>query len=405
MKICIPVLMGLEAVVGRELERLGFDKEDVTKQDGLVYLEAPADREELSDVIAKLNVNLAAGERVMLEVARGDVRSFDDLFDLTQIIPWERFIPEDYPFTIQGYTINSQLSSVPACQRTIKKGQVVRLREARGLDEEAVLPEDPSLPGIHIQFALIHNEISFRIDTSGSSLHKRGYRLQATEAPIKETLAAGMLELTRWSAFADEAVWDPFCGSGTLIIEAALHAAGLAPGARRRFTGERWPYLEAEAFDRAREEALNAADMEPPEQPFLIGTDVDPEAIEIARINAKRAGVDGFCRFEVMDIADMDLRTVRELTGLDRIMIFTNPPYGERIGTEEEVYILNRMLASKALAGGQLKRGVRLFAISANDYFEKDINARADKRRKLYNGMIKCTFFQYFRRPKREQGS
>lgn len=400
MKICIPVLMGLEAVVGRELERMGYLKEDITKQDGSVFLEAPTDNKELSDTIAKLNVNLASGERVMLEVGRGDVRSFDDLFELTQMIPWERFIPEDYPFVIQGYTINSKLSSVPACQRTIKKAQVNRLREARGLGEDDVLPEDKNLTTIHIQFALMYDEISFRIDTSGSSLHKRGYRIQATEAPIKETLAAGMLELTRWRPFADEGIWDPFCGSGTLIIEAAMNAAGLAPGARRRFTGERWPFLQAESFDRAREEAIAAADLEPPEQPFLIGTDIDEEAIEIARLNAKRAGVSGYCHFEVKDIAESDLKFVRELTGLDRQIIFTNPPYGERIGTEEEVYVLNRLLASKALAGGRLKRDVKLFAISANDYFEKDINARADKRRKLYNGMIKCTFFQYFRRPR-----
>ena len=176
MRICIPVLMGLEAVVGRELERLDIAKEDITKQDGTVFVEVPGDRDELSATIAKLNVHLASAERVLLEVGRGDVRNFDDLFDLTQLIPWERFIPEDYPFTIQGYTINSKLTSVPACQRTIKKAQVQRLLEARGLSAEDQLPEKRDLPTIRIQFAWAYDEISFRVDTSGSSLHKRGYR-------------------------------------------------------------------------------------------------------------------------------------------------------------------------------------------------------------------------------------
>ena len=305
MKIIIPSLLGVETVISREVQDLGYPKEQIEVRDGLVSLNVEETFEAVSEAVARLNINLRTGERVQLEIDSFDAKTFDELYDAVRDVPWESWIPDGWAFIVRGYSRKSELFGIPACQRTVKKGIVERLASVRGYASHEHIPEDPALGTIRIQFSIMSDVVSLLIDTSGESLHKRGYRPNSNLAPLKETLAAAMLKIMRWEPFSDEALLDPFCGSGTIPIEAAMIAASMPAGLNRRFTGEDWPVLESEAFARAREEGRDLMDVEAIDEPFIFASDIDMAAIDIATENAERAGIRSFISFSRRDVANI----------------------------------------------------------------------------------------------------
>ncbi len=398
MRIAIPSLLGIEALIAEELGELGYQKEQIEVKDGMVYLTVEDSQVAVSTAIARLNINLRCAERVQLEVSSFVAKDFDTLFDEIRAIEWEAWIPEDWAFIIKGYSRKSALYGVPGIQRTIKKGIAERLAKHRGLAADGQVTEDPSQGTVRLQFSIMSDTVCLMIDTSGDGLHKRGYRLEHVEAPLKETIAAAMIRLVRWEPFSDEAFLDPFCGSGTLAIEAALLAAGIPAGINRRFDGEYWPVLDTQAFAEAREEGRSGIDAVAPDDPFIFASDIDKQAVAIAANNAERAGIRSFISFSRRDAANIAGRDwINMHPEFDRCIVIGNPPYGERIGSAEEVAAIHRALGENFLPGGHLLRGFRLAMITASETFEQEINCTADRRRKLYNGMIKCCFYQYYR--------
>ena len=362
-----PCFFGTESTLAFEVRRLGA--QNVQVSDGRVQFEGDA------GLIAAANLNLRTAERVLLLLGRWQASTFDELFDGAYAIPWEEILPADAAFPVKGSSLSSQLSSVPACQSVVKKAVVKRLMAGHKI---SALPENGPLYKLRI--ALRKNTAEMLLDTSGDGLHKRGYRKNATLAPIKETLAAGIVDLGR--VRRDSFVQDPFCGSGTLVIEAAQKALNNAPGLRRRFAGEHFGFLPAEAWRQARQQALEAAK---PDAAFEAeGFDIDPAAVALATANAKLAGVGDRCRFAVAD--------VRDFRPNPEALVLTNPPYGERLGDAAEA-------ATLAAALGKVWRfspGKGLYAITADADFEAHFGAKANRRRKIYNGMIPCQLYMYF---------
>lgn len=362
-----PCFFGTEATLAFEVRRLGA--QNVQVSDGRVQFEGDA------GLIAAANLNLRTAERVLLLLKRWQAQTFDELFDGVYSIPWEEFLPADAAFPVKGSSLSSQLSSVPACQSVVKKAVVKRLMAGH---QVRTLPETGPLYKLRI--ALRKNTAEMLLDTSGDGLHKRGYRKHATLAPIKETLAAGIVDLGR--VRRDSFVQDPFCGSGTLIIEAAQKALNIAPGLRRKFAGEQFGFLPAEAWRQARQQALEAVKSDAAFE--AEGFDIDPAAVELAAANAKLAGVGDRCRFAVAD--------VRDFRPNPEAIVLTNPPYGERLGDAAEA-------ATLAAALGKVWRfspGKGLYAITADADFEAHFGAQANRRRKIYNGMIPCQLYMYF---------
>lgn len=404
-KIFIPVLMGLEACVGEELVQLGFAPDRIHKEDARVLVDLDQNLSAISRAVALCNVHLRTAERVELELARFKARDFDSLFDQAQTLPWEDYIEPGAAITVKGYSRKSQLFAPSALQSTLKKAIVLRLQRAWGRKPGSQLKEDRHFRDRRINYSIMQDEVSLRIDTSGQGLHKRAYRLAHTAAPIKETLAAGLIMLSRFSPWAGELLYDPTAGSGTLVIEAALLAAHIAPGARRPFSGEKWKFLEASAFSKVKAEALAQEDREGGQEIFLAGSDLDPQAVKIARENAKRAAVDHLVDFRRQDLFQLQADQVKEHYGQDRVLFISNPPYGERLADTEEAQRIHQGLANLAFYPDSnfTRPGCRLTLISPGD-FETDTGHRADKRRKLYNGMIPCTMYHYFREKYLERG-
>ena len=364
--LCVPCLFGLEGPIADELKRLGL--QNIRAENGRVYMEGGP------EAIAAANIGLRMGERVLIELGRFTALSFDELFEGTKALPWERLIPADGAFPVRGHSLNSRLFSVPDCQRIIKKAVSDRLGSRYRLQW---LPEDGAL--YQIRFSIIKDQVSLCLDTSGEGLHKRGYRPAHNPAPLRETLAAGMVTLSRYRG-RDE-FCDPFCGSGTIPIEAALIAKNRAPGLNRRFAAQGWQGFEKKIWDEAREAARArefAGDYR------IFASDIDPKAIEIAKANAQRAGVEDLIRFEVADAGFFDRRT-------DRGVIVTNPPYGKRLMEQQEAEELYRRFG----AVWRESQNWELFLLSAHTEFERCFGAEATKKRKLYNGMIKCDLFMY----------
>ena len=357
--LCVPCLLGLEGPIADELRRL--DIPDVTAENGRVYFSGGA-RE-----LARANLCLRVGERVLVELGRFDATSFDALFEGTRALPWETLIPADGAFPVKGYSLNSQLFSVSDCQKIIKKAIVERLKSVYGIEW---FPESGAL--YQVQFSIMKDRVSLCIDSSGDGLHKRGYRPAHNAAPLKETMAAAMVKLSRYRGRDD--FCDPFCGSGTIPIEAALIAKNRAPGLNRGFSAQSWPQIDrrlwAEEREAAREREYNG-------DYRIVGADIDPKAIEIARENARRAGVDDVVRFEVADAMRFDRQT-------ERGVIVTNPPYGERILEKQEAEELYRGFG-KALS---VCPNWQLYLLSSHTEFERCFGRTADKKRKLDNGMI-----------------
>ena len=364
-----PCFFGTESTLAFEVRRLGAGNVQVT--DGRVTFQGGA------ELIAAANLNLRTAERVLLLLATARTTTFDELFDAVYAIPWEELLPPDAAFPVKGSSLSSQLSSVPACQSIVKKAVVKRMMAGHKV---SALPE--SGPVYKLRFALRKNTVEMMLDTSGDGLHKRGYRRHATLAPIKETLAAAIADLGR--VRRDTLVQDPFCGSGTLVIEAAQKALNIAPGLHRHFAAENFPFVPAEAWRLERQKAIESSR---PDAAFTgFGFDIDPAAVELARANAKLAGVGERCRFEVQDVRDY--RPDPDAT------VLTNPPYGERLGDAAEA-------ATLAAALGKVWRfspGAGLYAITADADFEAHFGQKAARRRKIYNGMIPCQLYMYYQR-------
>ncbi len=367
LELAIPTLFGLEGLCADELRRLELP--GVRAENGRVFCQArPAD-------IPRVNLNLRTGERVLLVVGSFPAPDFEALFQGVRALPWEEFIPRTGAFPVKGYCLNSALHAVPACQAVIKKAAAARLGERYGVEH---LPESGEL--YQIQFSIMGDTATLMLDTSGAGLHKRGYRAVGVEAPLRETLAAAMVLLSRYRG--KDPFCDPFCGSGTIPIEAALIAKNRAPGLLRSFSAQRWAWLDSRLWLEAAQEAM---DGEFHGAYDIWGGDLDPRAVSIARANAAKADVEDIVRFEV---ADAGRFSRPEPYG----RVVTNPPYGERILEKREAEELYRRFgrAVKELPGGW-----RLAVLSSHTEFERTFGRRADKKRKLYNGMLKCDLFLY----------
>ena len=368
-----PCFFGTEHTLSFEVKRLGAQNVKVT--DGRVAFEGDA------AMIAAANLNLRTAERVLLLLKTFPAATFDELFDGVYSIPWEELIPVDAQFPVKGSSLSSQLSSVPACQSIVKKAIVKRLQYGH---KTTTLPETGAL--YKIRFALRKNVVEVMLDTSGDGLHKRGYRKNATLAPIKETLAATIADVG--FVRRDSTVQDPFCGSGTLVIEAAQKAMNIAPGLKRRFAAERYSFVPAAIWAQQRQKALAESKLDVGFEAF--GYDIDPAAVALANANAKLAGVEKRCHFEVADVSDFEAKA--------EAIVLTNPPYGERMSTIEGAAKLARTL------GRQMEAHpcAGVYAITADMEFESHYGKRANKRRKMYNGMIPCQLYMYYNAPKFE---
>ena len=369
----VPCLLGLEAPIADELRRLGMS--GVAAENGRVRFVGGA-RE-----LARANICLRVGERVLLELGSFEARSFDELFEGTRALPWESILPADAAFPVKGYSLNSALFSVSDCQKIIKKAIVERLKSVYGVEW---FSESGAL--YQVQFSIMKDRVSLCLDTSGEGLHKRGYRPAHNAAPLKETMAAAMVLLSRWRGRDD--FCDPFCGSGTIPIEAALIALNRAPGLARDFSAMRWEGFSGSVWDEERE-AARAREYRGDYR--IVGSDIDPKALRLARENAERAGVAELVRFELADATKFDRST-------ERGVIVTNPPYGERIGEKDEAEALYRAFG----AAWRKCPNWQLYLLSSHTEFERCFGTPADKKRKLYNGMIKCDLFMYYKERRKE---
>ncbi|HBF0311479.1 TPA: class I SAM-dependent RNA methyltransferase [Clostridioides difficile] len=364
-----PCFFGMEKMLAREITNLGY--EIIKTEDGRITYKT----DEFG--IAKSNMWLRCAERVHLKIAEFEAKSFDELFENTKRINWSRYIPYGAQFPIsKASSIKSKLYSTPDVQAIVKKAIVESLKKS--YLEDGLLKEDKEKYPI---FVFIHKDkVTISIDTTGDALHKRGYREKANKAPIRETLAAGLIYLTPWKA--GRVLVDPMCGSGTILIEAAMIGINMAPGLNREFISEKWRTLDKKIWWDVRKDAFNKIDSE---SKFKIyGYDIDEESIDIARENAEIAGVDEYIEFNVGDATQF--KSEDEFG-----FIITNPPYGERLEDKDSVKQLYKELG---YAFRKLKNW-SYYLITSYEDFEYEFGQKADKKRKLYNGMLKTNFFQY----------
>ena len=366
MTFCVPCLFGLEGLVGDELRRLELS--NVRVEDRRVFFEGDF------AAMAKANLCCRMGERVMILLSEFDAHSFEDLFQGVKATPLERFIPKDGAFPVKGYSLNSQLHSVPDCQAIVKKAAVTRLGEKYGL---GWMPETGET--YQLRFSIMKDHVELFLDTSGVSLHKRGYRREANLAPLHETMAAAMVNLARYRG--RDFFWDPFCGSGTICIEAAMIALNRAPGLNREFAAETWRCLPRGIWQAERNLARSR---EYSGDYHLFASDIDPRAVALARENARRAGVEKYIDFSVADARDFSRKT-------ENGTLCTNPPYGERLLEKEAAVELMRAFGKTMREAENWKT----YVISSLENFENVYGKRADKRRRLYNGMIPCQLYMY----------
>ena len=367
-KLVCPCVFGLEKIVGFELRRLGGT--EIAVDNGKVSCRGD------SLTVARANLGLRCAERVLIEVAAFPARSFEELFQGVLAVDWAAYIPKSGAFPVKGWSLASQLASIPDCQAIVKKAVVEKLKQAH-----QVFWFEETGERYQIQFAIHKDQVSILLDTSGEGLHKRGYRAQAGGAPIKETLAAGIADLARIRE--GDTVYDPLCGSGTLLIEAALRALNIAPGLRRSFAAERWQTFDQKAFALARQQALEEAH---PDGDFEgVGFDLDPQAVAMTLQNAKLAGVEGKITAQVADI------TKHKIADAGGILL-TNPPYGERMLTPAQVGAIHQALGRTHRANN-----LKSYIITSAAHFEEQFGQPADRRRKLYNGELKCQLYMYFK--------
>ncbi|MCE5747602.1 class I SAM-dependent RNA methyltransferase [Staphylococcus pseudintermedius] len=361
--------MGLESIVAKEVQDLGYD---TRVENGRIYFEGDA------SAIVKANLWLRTADRVKLIVGQFEAVTFDSLFEQTKNLPWEQFIPTDGQFPVQGRSLKSKLFSVPDVQAITKKAIVERLKNAHQVSGWL----DESGAKYPVEVAILKDKVLLTIDTSGSGLNKRGYRLAQGEAPIKETLAASLVKLANWTG--DTPLIDPFCGSGTIAIEACLIAQNIAPGFNRSFISEQWDIIPKGLYDQKHAEADELADYD--KEIEIYASDIDPEMVEIAQRNADEVGVGDIIRFEVKDVNTLTINHDGP------IGLIGNPPYGERIGDRAEVEEMYRNLGILM----QNHPNLSLYIMTSNKEFEYLVNRKATKRRKLFNGYIETTYYQYW---------
>jgi putative N6-adenine-specific DNA methylase len=365
----IPCLLGLEKLIADEMKDLGA--ENVVSENGRVLFSGD------EHLLARANICSRYAERIQILVGTFDALSFEDLFQGTKALPWEEWIGAYDAFPVKGYSLNSALFSVSDCQSIIKKAVVERLKEKYRISwfEETGTK-------YQIQFSIMKDIVTVFIDTSGVGLHKRGYRPVANAAPIRETLAASMAELARLRHY--HTLYDVCCGSGTILIEGAMKALNIAPGLKRAFISERFENIDSSVWQ---EERMRATDAVIQDADFMAyGSDIDFNALQIARENARRAGVG-----MKIDLSKKDLKDFARKS--EKGTVICNPPYGERmldIQAAEEIYRTMGKIFNP-------ERGWAYYIISPDEEFEKCFGRKADKRRKLYNGMIKCQLYMYYK--------
>lgn len=364
-----PCFFGMEKMLAREIKDLGF--EIITTEDGRITYKTE------EDGIAKANMWLRCAERVNLKVAEFEAKSFDELFEGTKRIDWAKYIPYGAQFPVsKASSIKSKLYSTSDIQSIVKKAIVESLKKS--YLETGLIKEDKEKYPIYV---FIHKDkVTLSIDTTGDALHKRGYREKANKAPIRETLAAGIMYLNPWRP--GRILVDPMCGSGTLLIEAAMMGINMAPGLNRNFISEKWRTIEKKIWWDVRKDAYDKIDEDVKFK--IYGYDIDKEAIEIARENAEIAGVEEYIEFGVADA--LDFKSDEEYG-----FIVTNPPYGERLEDKESVQSLYKNLG---YTFKELKNW-SYYLITSYEEFENEFGKEADKRRKLYNGMLKTNLYQY----------
>ena len=369
LQLVATCLFGLERLLGEEIEALGYER--ISTIDGRVTFVGD------EEAVALSNVFLRYAERVFIKLGSFRAESFEELFEGTRALPWHEFIGRDDAFPVKGHAIKSKLHSIPDCQAIVKKAVVRSMSAHYGME---IFPET----GVkyQIEFFILNDEATLMIDTSGTALHKRGYRKDALGAPIRETLAAAIAATSR--PRENVLLWDPMCGSGTIAIEAAMLMRNIAPGRGRHFAAEEFPFIGRKVWDTAREEAFDV-ECDSPFEAFA--TDIDPEAVALATKNVSLAGVDKNVRVFLSDARKISAEGRRGT-------IVTNPPYGERLGTLREAEQLYREIGEhfRSLSPWQV------YVITSHPSFERFYGKKADKVRKLYNGMLPCYLYQYFKK-------
>lgn len=367
-RLTAPCHFGLEKTLSFEIKRAGG--QDIKASDGRVDFTGD------ESVIAKANITCSVAERIGIILDSFQAKTFEDIFVHLKNVPIEEYAGKnDKIHIVKGHSLNSKLTSIPAIQRTMKKALVLRMQEKYKI---TTLPETGAVLPIH--FLLMKDNITVTLDTSGTGLHKRGYRAMSNAAPIKETLAAGIVDLAR--VRGTDTVVDPFCGSGTILIEAALKAANIAPCLNRNFAAMEWGFTDkkiwAEAFEEAREAIRKDCEF------TAFGYDIDRDAVELTRENAWKAGVDKYIKVEK--------RAIKDFVYPDKkIKIITNPPYAERMGEISEAKEIYKTMGKRMLPLGENE----LYAITSVEDFETSFGEKASKNRKLYNGMLMCRLYSY----------
>lgn len=368
VRLLATAAMGLEAIVAKEVRDLGYEAE---VENGKVIFYAPI------SAIPRCNLWLRTADRVKIIVGEFKAESFDELFEGTKSLPWENYISEDGQFPVSGKSVKSKLYSVPDCQAIVKKSIAERLKLKYGMVSK--MPETGAL--YKIEISVLKDIATLTLDTSGVGLHKRGYRVGQGEAPLKETLAAALVLLTNWKP--DYPLIDPFCGSGTIPIEAALIGQNIAPGFNREFASEEWSFIRNKFWDEALTEAEDLAKYD--QKLDIVGSDISHKLINIASDNAIEAGLSDLITWKQMQVSDLAIKQ-------DNGYIISNPPYGERMSDQEEVKEMYRDLGK--IMNKQPSWSV--YIITAFEAFEKEYGKSATKKRKLFNGFIQTNYYQYF---------
>lgn len=367
-KLLATAAMGLESIVADEVKALGFETQT---ENGKVFFEGD------ENAIIKANLWLRTADRVKIIAGEFNAYTFDELFEKTKAIEWEKFLPVDAEFPVSGKSVKSTLYSVPNCQSIVKKAIVERMKKAYARNSFL----DESGARFKIEVSILKDKVQLSIDTSGAGLHKRGYRLDQGEAPLKETLAAALVKLSRWTP--DRPFVDPFCGSGTIAIEAAMIGQNIAPGFNRNFDSEEWPWMKAKLWEDARNEAEELANYDQPLN--ILGTDIDHRMVKIAEENAREAGFADLIEFKQRQVKDF---TTTEENGV----VIGNPPYGERIG---EIEVIEEMISDMGHVFSKHPTW-SVYMLSSMARFETLYGQPATKKRKLFNGFIRTDLFQFW---------
>lgn len=362
---------GLESIVAYELKQMGYS--DLKVENGRVAFAAGA------EAVARCNLWLRCADRLLIEVGRFEARSFEQLFENTRALPWQDWLPKDARFPVNGKSIKSQLYSVSDCQAIVKKAVVEKMKQTY---PQKWFAETGAL--YQIEVSILDDRVSITIDSSGAGLHKRGYRKEQGTAPLKETLAAAMVSISRWKA--DRPLLDPFCGSGTIAIEAAMMACQMAPGLQRCFDAEQWPNFGKKIWSEARQEARDR--LLPLNKLGIEGYDIDPHCIDLAQANASRAGVLKQVHFKAQAVKQLQ-------SPYQYGYLICNPPYGERLLAEAEVKTIYQDMANAFATLGTWSS----YVLTPYPHLERIMGRKASKRRKLFNGRIPCTFYQFFGPP------